>query len=101
VATVVLSGSASSREAHVERSFGDDEAHKALENALRKAEIIDQLLAVPIVHLSLSSPAGKIKCFGRRYNEGRLMLVLIWPAEELSKSHAQKAQVDVPREKIG
>jgi hypothetical protein len=98
---VVLSGSASSREAHVERSFGDDEAHKALENALRKAEIIDQLLAVPIVHLSLSSPAGKIKCFGRRYNEGRLMLVLIWPAEELSKSHAQKAQVDVPREKIG
>jgi hypothetical protein len=101
VAILALSGSAGSREAHVERGFGGDEANKALENALRKTEIVEQLFAVPIVHFSLSSPAGKIKCLGRRQGEGHLLLVLIWPTEGSTKSQAQETQVHVTREKVG
>jgi Zn-dependent peptidase ImmA (M78 family) len=92
VAIVTLSGAHGTHEARLEKTFGDEQANKALENALCKAEIVNQLVVSPMVRLSLSSSNGKVKCIGRRLGAGRLLLLLMWPVEDLAKGQVGKTQ---------
>jgi hypothetical protein len=86
VAFVVLSCTSGRYDAHVEKSFADEQAQKALENALRMPEVVDQLISQQIIYFSLSYAGGKIKCFGRRLNLGRILLVLEWPVIKSAES---------------
>lgn len=87
VAFVGLSGEGRRREAHVERSFGNEEVQSALQRALAKAEVVDHLNMGPFIYLSLSSPEGRIHCPGRRLGANRLLLVLMWPNGAASSDH--------------
>jgi Zn-dependent peptidase ImmA (M78 family) len=84
VAFVALSGTSGRPDAQVEKSFADEQAQKALENALREPAVINQLTSQQIIYFSLTYAEGKVKCFGRRLSLSRILLVLIWPIKTLT-----------------
>jgi Zn-dependent peptidase ImmA (M78 family) len=79
VAFVVLSGTSGRHDARIEKSFADEQAQRALENALGMPEVVDQLISPQIIYFSLSYAEGKVKCFGRQLGLGRILLILEWP----------------------
>jgi hypothetical protein len=94
VALVTLSGAPGPNEAHLEKSFADGQAQAALENALSRPEIVNQLLIPPIIYFSLSSPKGKVRCCGRRLSVDRVLLALKWPVTDPAKDDVKGTEAN-------